>query len=67
MYRQSINEVFATLVHKEQGKDAVDYKLIHLPTTMGEGIACIAENVTNIDYEFIPAYDVYTLPGYTKR
>ena len=35
---RSINEVFATLVHKEQGKDAVDYKLIHLPTTMGEGI-----------------------------
>ena len=58
MYRQSINEVFATLVHKEQGKDAVDYKLIHLPTTMGEGIGCISENFTNIDYEFIPAYDV---------
>ena len=58
MCRQSINEVFASLVHKKQGRRAVDYELVTLPTTMGNGIGCISENFTNIDLEFIPAYDI---------
>lgn len=58
MYRQSINEVFATLLHKKQNVEHTSYSLINLPTTMGEGIGCISKNFSNKDIEFIPAYDI---------
>lgn len=57
-YQQSINEVFATLLHKKQGRICTEYELIELPTTMGEGIGCISKNFTNENLEFIPAIDI---------
>lgn len=57
-YQQSINEVFATLLHKKQGRTCTEYELINLPTIMGEGIGCISKNFTNKNLEFIPAIDV---------
>lgn len=57
-YQQSINEVFATLLHKKQGRTCTEYELINLPTIMGEGIGCISKNFTNENLEFIPAIDV---------
>ncbi len=57
-YQQSINEVFATFLHKKQGRICTEYKLIDLPTIMGDGIGCISKNFTNENLEFIPAIDV---------
>ena len=57
-YQQSINEVFATLLHKKQGRFCTEYELIDLPTTMGDGIGCISKNFTNENLEFIPAIDI---------
>lgn len=57
-YQQSINEVFATFLHKKQGRICTEYELIDLPTTMGDGIGCISKNFTNENLEFIPAIDV---------
>ena len=58
MYRQSINEVFASMLHEMQGKTHVHYDLINLPTELGGGIGCICQNFTSENLEFIPAYDV---------
>jgi len=58
MFRQSLNEVFASYVHSLQGVDHTNYETIQLPTTMGTGIGCISKNFTNENMEFIPAYDV---------
>ena len=58
MCRQSINEVFASNVHKMQGVDHTEYKKIDLPTTMGSGIGCISKNFTSPALEFVPAYDI---------
>lgn len=58
MYRQSLNEVFASSVHTLQGVDHVEYNTIDLPTTMGAGIGCVSKNFTTSDLEFIPAYDI---------
>ena len=57
-YQQSINEVFATLLHEKQGRFCTEYELIDLPTTMGDGIGCISKNFTNENLEFIPAIDI---------
>ena len=57
-YQQSINEVFATLLHKKQGRFCTEYELIDLPTTMGDGIGCVSKNFTNENLEFIPAIDI---------
>ena len=58
MYRQSINEVLASKLHTLQGMAHVDYTLIDLPTTLGDGIGCISKNFTTEELEFVPAYDV---------
>lgn len=62
MFRQSINEVFVSYIHKLQNVDHVEYNMIELPTTMGSGVGCISKNFTTENMEFIPAYDV-TLYG----
>lgn len=58
MYRQSLNEVFVSNVHKAQNADYVEYQKIELPTSMGEGIGCISKNFTSQSLEFLPAYDI---------
>ena len=58
MYRQSINEVVASLLHQKQGRDHVKYELTELPTTLGEGLGCISKDFASEYAEFIPAYDV---------
>lgn len=58
MYRQSVNEVLATLLHQKQGFEHTHYDLINLPTELGAGIGCISKNFANENLEFIPAYDI---------
>lgn len=58
MYRQSINEVLATLLHQKQGFEHTHYDLIELPTTLGSGLGCISRDFASESLEFIPAYDV---------
>ena len=58
MYRQSLNEVFASYVHELQGVDHTKYQKISLPTAMGDGIGCISKNFSSTLLEFIPAYDI---------
>ena len=58
MYRQSINEVFATKLHEMQGMPHAAYELFDLPATLGSGVGCISKNFTTEDLEFIPAYDI---------
>ena len=58
MFRQSMNEIFATKLHELQGKEHTHYDMISLPTTMGNGIGCISKDFTNLKLEFIPAYDI---------
>ena len=58
MYRQSINEVVASLLHQKQSKDHVVYELTELPTTLGEGLGCVSKDFANENMEFIPAYDI---------
>lgn len=57
-YQQSLNEIFATLLHKKQGRKCTEYEMINLPTAMGDGIGCISKNFTTSELEFIPAIDV---------
>lgn len=57
--QQSINEVIATKIHKGQKKmPFASYQIFNIDTEEGEMTGCICENFTDIDKEFIPAYDV---------
>lgn len=57
--QQSLNEVFASEVHKRQGREHTTYYPVrNLPQELGGGLGCLSENFTNENLEFIPAYDV---------
>lgn len=57
--QQSANEVIASLIHKRQNKyPFVEYKLCELSTEAENKIGCICKNFTDIDTEFISAYEV---------
>lgn len=58
MCRQSLNEVFTTMVHTMQGVEHTKYELVDLPSILGWGIGCISKNFTTENLEFIPAFDV---------
>lgn len=56
---QSISEVLASKLHRQQGwQNYVDYHFIRI-TADGESVlGCACENFTNINTEFVPAIDV---------
>lgn len=57
--QQSINEVFASLLHKKQGfQNYVEYSLYPLKTSVGGKLGCICKSFTSESLEFIPAIDV---------
>lgn len=57
--RQSISEVFATEIHKSQGKFSyVPYKLINISSDGQSILGCSCPNFTTIDTEFIPAINI---------
>ena len=64
-YQQSLNEVFASSIHKAQKfGNFVDYKLIKLANgTTG----CISSCFANEDLEFIPAWEVFDKYGNNKK
>lgn len=63
-YQQSLNEVFASLVHKNQGfRNYVTYKLIKLASG---SIGCISPCFTTEDLEFVPAWEIFDKYGTNK-
>lgn len=57
--QQSINEVFAGLLHKKQDfQNYVEYTLHPMKTSVGGKLACICKSFTSESLEFIPAIDV---------
>lgn len=57
--QQSANEVIATLMHKKQNKfPYVEYKFCKLSTEKENKIGCMCKNFTDINTEFISAYEV---------
>ncbi|MCI9077550.1 MAG: hypothetical protein HFH68_01330 [Lachnospiraceae bacterium] len=57
--RQSISEVFATEIHKKQGKyNSTPYELIKISSNGKKITGCQCPNFTSIDTEFIPAIDI---------
>ena len=58
-FQQSMNEVFASIVHEKQGRLCTPYiPYKNIPMELGGGFGCLCENFTSEDVEFIPAYDV---------
>ena len=57
--QQSLNEVFATMLHKKQAVfPYTEYKLTQVKTSEGPSIGCMCKNFTSTGLEFIPAYEV---------
>lgn len=57
--QQSINEVFASLLHKHQGfQNYTEYAVYPLNTAIGGKLGCICKSFTSEQLEFIPAIDV---------
>jgi len=56
--QQSINEVFASLLHEKQGKPHTPYVLTTLDTSEGPSLGCMSKNFATEQLEFIPAYEV---------
>jgi hypothetical protein len=57
--QQSLNEVFATEIHKKQNTmPYTEYSLISLTAEEDTGVGCISESFTSKDREFISAYDL---------
>lgn len=64
-YQQSLNEVFASCIHKDQGFDNhVSYRLIKLANG---SIGCISPCFATEDLEFIPAWEIFDKYGYSKN
>lgn len=57
--QQSINEVIATRIHElQESMSFASYRIFHIDTEQGEVLGCICENFTDMQTEFISAYDV---------
>lgn len=57
--QQSINEVIATRIHElQESMPFASYRIFHIDTEQGEVLGCICENFTDMQTEFISAYDV---------
>ena len=57
--RQSIVEVIASLVHREQGfSNYTEYDLVNLTHDNETVLGCMCKNFTDINTEFISAYDI---------
>lgn len=57
--RQSIAEVIASLVHREQGfSNYTEYDLVNLTHDNETVLGCMCKNFTDINTEFISAYDI---------
>lgn len=57
--QQSLNEVFASLLHKKQGRyPYTEYQLVKLNSSEGETIGCACKNFCNITTEFISAREI---------
>ncbi len=63
-YQQSLNEVFASGIHKKQGyENYVDYELIKFAN---DSIGCISKCFTSENIEFIPAWELFEKHGATN-
>lgn len=61
-YQQSYNEVFASNLHERQKRfPFVEYRLVSIN---GKGIGCACKAFTDIDTEFISAWDLFGHDGY---
>ncbi len=57
--QQSANEIIATLIHKKQNKfPYVAYKFCKLSTENKNKVGCMCKNFTDINTEFISAYEI---------
>ncbi|MCD7854072.1 MAG: hypothetical protein LUG66_00440 [Clostridiales bacterium] len=57
--QQSGNEVIATLLHSKQKRfPYTEYKFCTISSEYGSKIGCISQNFTDVNTEFIPAYEV---------
>lgn len=57
-YQQSINEVFASLLHQQQRVPHAKYILTTLDTSEGQSVGCMSKNFASSKLEFISAYEV---------
>lgn len=61
-FQQSLNEVFASLLHRKQNFDNyVSYELVRLKDG---STGCMCECFTNSDIEFVPAWEIFSKYGY---
>jgi hypothetical protein len=57
--QQSLNEVFASLLHKKQEfQNYTEYAVYPLKTEFGKQLGCICKGFTSDKLEFIPAIDI---------
>jgi hypothetical protein len=57
--QQSLNEVFASMLHKKQGfHNYTDYAVYPLKAETGKQLGCICKGFTSAKLEFIPAIDI---------
>lgn len=63
-FQQSLNEVFASSIHKLQGfENHVEYKLVKLKSG---SIGCISPCFTTDEIELVPAWEIFDKYGYAK-
>ena len=63
-FQQSLNEVFASEVHRMQGfRNHVEYKLSKLKNG---SVGCISPCFTSNEIEFVPAWEIFDKYGYQK-
>lgn len=64
-FQQSLNEVFASSVHRMQGfGNHVDYELVKMKNGM---TGCLAACFTSDEIEFVPAWEIFDKYGYGKN
>lgn len=64
-FQQSLNEVFASKLHKKQGfKNHVEYRLLKFENG---SIGCISPCFTSENIEFIPAWEIFEKYGYSDK
>ena len=59
-WQQSVNECFASLIHKKQDSVSfAEYKMATLEWSKGSELGCISRNFTSENLELVPAIDVF--------
>jgi hypothetical protein len=68
-YQQSLNEVFASLIHKKQGFSRyTDYRVCHIKDTYDtDALGCMSQNFCSEQFESVSAYDILHLHRYLNK